>query len=196
MTEPREDTLTDHSYDGIQEFDNPLPGWWKALFWVTVGFSVLYWGWFHVYPGKNIVKHWESEVEAARLAGFGRFGDLAPTAENLVRLMADTDARGVGATLYKTRICVTCHGPDGGGVPALGANFCDDDAVNFTRIDEIPNIIRDGVPNTAMVAQGSVLSSDEITLLAAYVASLRGTAPANPRPPHEKDRPIPPWPTF
>ena len=30
--------LTDHAYDGIQEFDNPLPGWWK---WMFVGSIVL-----------------------------------------------------------------------------------------------------------------------------------------------------------
>ena len=28
-----------HSYDGIREYDNPLPGWWKWLFIITVVIS-------------------------------------------------------------------------------------------------------------------------------------------------------------
>ena len=34
--------LTDHAYDGIREYDNPLPGWWTYLFVGTIVFSVLY----------------------------------------------------------------------------------------------------------------------------------------------------------
>jgi cbb3-type cytochrome c oxidase subunit III len=37
------DQLLDHNYDGIQEFDNPMPRWWVYLFWATIVFSVLYW---------------------------------------------------------------------------------------------------------------------------------------------------------
>ncbi|UCD39351.1 MAG: cytochrome C oxidase subunit III, partial [Fidelibacterota bacterium] len=30
------DELFDHDFDGIQEFDNDLPGWWKALFYISI----------------------------------------------------------------------------------------------------------------------------------------------------------------
>ena len=35
------DQLLDHEYDGIQEYDNPCPGWWHAIFLLTVLFSVV-----------------------------------------------------------------------------------------------------------------------------------------------------------
>jgi cytochrome c oxidase cbb3-type subunit 3 len=41
------DPQTLHSYDGIQEYDNPLPGWWKWLFLATFIFSIFYWLYFH-----------------------------------------------------------------------------------------------------------------------------------------------------
>ena len=42
------DQLLDHEYDGIQEYDNPCPGWWHAIFLLTVLFSVVYFLFFHV----------------------------------------------------------------------------------------------------------------------------------------------------
>ena len=39
---PHDPKILDHEYDGIQEFDNPTPGWWHFLFFLFLGFrSVL-----------------------------------------------------------------------------------------------------------------------------------------------------------
>ena len=37
------DRLLAHEYDGIEEYDNPLPGWWVWVFWATIAFSLGYW---------------------------------------------------------------------------------------------------------------------------------------------------------
>ena len=34
------DTVLDHEYDGIQEFDNRLPNWWLWSFYLACIFSV------------------------------------------------------------------------------------------------------------------------------------------------------------
>ncbi|RMH00920.1 MAG: cytochrome C oxidase Cbb3 [Planctomycetota bacterium] len=196
MSESRQDQLTDHSYDGIQEYDNPLPGWWKLLFWGTFGFSVLYWTWFHIWPGQSIIATWEAQVEEARSQGYARFGELKDDAETLVRLMNDPEAVAIGQALFQSKGCVACHGPEGGGVVNLGANFTDDYAINFQTIDQIPNIIRTGVPGTAMVSQTALLAPAEVYFVAAYVASLRGKTVANAKERDPRAKPIEPWPTF
>ena len=43
-----QDELFHHSFDGIQEYDNQLPGWWKALFYITIVFAAVYLLYYHV----------------------------------------------------------------------------------------------------------------------------------------------------
>src|SRR6478609_5413592 len=47
VDEPR---ILEHSYDGIREYDNPLPGWWRAIFWGSIVFAAGYWIWFQFTP--------------------------------------------------------------------------------------------------------------------------------------------------
>ncbi|HBB79014.1 MAG TPA: cytochrome C oxidase Cbb3, partial [Pseudomonas sp.] len=65
-----------HSYDGIEEYDNPLPRWWFMLFVATVVFAL---GYLALYPGlgnwKGLlpgyeggwtqVKEWQREMDRA-----------------------------------------------------------------------------------------------------------------------------------
>ena len=41
--------LSDHMYDGIQEYENPMPRWWVWTFWGTFYFAICYVLWFHVF---------------------------------------------------------------------------------------------------------------------------------------------------
>lgn len=179
----QEDILLDHNYDGIQEFDNPLPGWWKALFWATILYCVPYTWWYHFSEGNTIIEKYDAAVAAK----------AAKDAEAEKALSANVDtgpnlAR--GQSLYAAKGCTACHAADGGGSVGLGPNLCDDNYKNVKEYGDLAKVIKDGVAGTAMVAQP--LSDSEVRDVAAYVASLRGTTPANPK--EAEGEVIPPWP--
>jgi hypothetical protein len=71
MNAPKdEDRLLDHDYDGITEYDNPLPRWWLWILWVSIIWSALYW--FNV-PGVGIGKGRIADYEADMAAATARF---------------------------------------------------------------------------------------------------------------------------
>jgi cytochrome c oxidase cbb3-type subunit 3 len=184
MTAPEKthaDRLLEHSYDGIQEYENPLPRWWLVLFWGTIVFSILY---ALNVPGIGIGKGRIAEYEAklARhrelLAKYAAAG--APSAEELAALAADPATIASGSRLFAQN-CSACHAADGGGL--IGPNLTDDYWLHGGTLPEIRKTIDEGVLAKGMPAWGKVLQPQQITALAVYVHSLRGTSPANPKPP-------------
>ena len=72
-----QDQLLDHEYDGIQEYDNPCPGWWHAIFWLTVLFSAAYFLFFQVGSnGWTLAEAWKSAAAEDVKKRFGSMGDL------------------------------------------------------------------------------------------------------------------------
>ena len=185
--EQQEDLLLDHVYDGIQEFDNPLPGWWKAIFWATIIFCVPYTYWYHFAEGNSVYDKYEADVKAA-----AEGMEVAPTdAAGLMAWMEDAGHLERGKAMFEST-CTPCHAADGGGVLNLGPNLCDDNYKDVKSIMGILRVLENGVPGTAMMSQKSTLNnSTKMAQVAAYVASLRGTTPANPKDPEGEV--IPPW---
>lgn len=185
-----EDILTDHSYDGIQEYDNPLPGWWKFLFWVTIIFSPIYYLYFHASKtDRSIHEEYNSHMAQIFELRFAEIGDLKADRETIMRFMTEEPKfLAVGEVVYKTN-CVSCHGADGGGV--VGPNLTDDYWKNVRNVEDIARIIADGAANGAMPAWKNRLShQNQIVLTAAYVASMRNN-PVSGKPPEGNE--IGPW---
>ena len=61
MTEP----LADPVLDGIQQYDNPAPGWWVGLFWTTAVFCVPYFLYYHLAPGPTRIDEYNIAAAAA-----------------------------------------------------------------------------------------------------------------------------------
>jgi cytochrome c oxidase cbb3-type subunit 3 len=186
--------LTDHAYDGIQEFDNPLPGWWKWMFVGSIVFSVFYAMYFHIgAPGRTIFDQYDAEVSAAAQKQFAKIGELKPTASAI--MLYDKDlAEGkdswlkVGQTIFKAN-CISCHGRDGEG--KVGPNLTDEYFKNIRKVEDIGRVLINGAGNGAMPAWSNRLGMNEIVLVSAYVASLRGKNMEGKGPEGSE---IPPWP--
>jgi cytochrome c oxidase cbb3-type subunit 3 len=190
---PPEEKLTDHLYDGIREYDNPLPGWWTWLFILSIVFSFFYWIYFQLgTPGRSIHDQLDAQAAAIFELKFAEIGTLVPDRETIVKYMHDDKFRAVGKAIFKAN-CVSCHGANGEG--NVGPNLTDERWKNVKQIEDIARVIENGAANGAMPAWRTRLSHiNKIVLTAAYVASLRGSNPPGGKPPEPEAVPIPPWP--
>jgi cytochrome c oxidase cbb3-type subunit 3 len=183
--------LTDHAYDGIQEFDNPLPGWWKWMFVGSIVFSFFYALYYHIgAPGRSISEKYDQELAANTRLQFAEIGDLEPTADNIMLYANKKSWLSVGQTVFKTN-CISCHGRDGEG--KVGPNLTDQFYKNVRKVEDIARVINQGAGNGAMPAWSNRLHPNEVVLVSAYVASLRGAQTASKGKGPEGTE-IPPWP--
>jgi cytochrome c oxidase cbb3-type subunit 3 len=179
----QQDHLLDHNYDGIQEFDNPMPRWWVYIFWATIGFSVLYWlnvpG---IGAGKGRIANYERDVAAAAAAAAKRQADqpASATPAQLAALTKDAGVLALGKQTF-TQNCAACHRSDGGG--QIGPNLADDYWIHGAALEQIHKIVTDGVLEKGMPPWGKVLKPAQVDAVVAYVSSLRGTNPPNAKAP-------------
>ena len=185
-----EEILTDHNYDGIQEYDNPLPGWWKFLFWLFIFFAPLYYFYFHFgVEGRTVHDQYDRHMASIFELKFKEIGTLEPDGETIMQYMNDPQWLAVGKVVYKTN-CVSCHGNNGEG--KVGPNLTDDHWKNVRNVEDIAKVIANGAANGSMPAWRNRLSHpNQIVLTAAYVASLRDNPVSGSRP--VEGNVIPPW---
>ena len=186
--------LTEHNYDGIQEFDNPIPGWWSWLFAICVVFSVFYWLYYQTgVAGRTMVDQYNRASKNLLMKKFydpatGTVVELEPTRETMLSYMGQKNWVDFGKVVFDNN-CVSCHAKDGGGI--TGPNLTDDYWKNVNRLEDIPRVIADGAKQGAMPAWNGRLHPNEVVLVGCYVASLRGTTPSNPK--AKEGKAIGPW---
>jgi cytochrome c oxidase cbb3-type subunit 3 len=182
--------LLDHQYDGIQEYDNPCPGWWKWLFFLSALFAPFYFFYFHIgKAGITIAKDHENAVANNVRLRFAEIGELTPDEPTMIKYMQKPEWLQVGRSVYEQK-CKSCHGEGGRGL--VGPNLTDDYYKNVAKLTDIPEVVTKGAGNGSMPAWNR-LHPNEVVLVSAYVAGLRGEQLAGGREPEGKE--IPPWPT-
>lgn len=165
--------LMDHEYDGIREYDNPMPGWWKALFWATAIYSVGYVFWFHIAGhGAGVAEEFSADVARANAVAAARAIKDPVSESSLEKLMADAGMMQSAAALFDQK-CKQCHAAEGQG--NIGPNLTDRHWIHGRgTLMDIHLTVSDGVLDKGMPAWSKQLAPDELRQLVAYVGTLRG----------------------
>jgi cytochrome c oxidase cbb3-type subunit 3 len=173
------DRIIDHEYDGIQEYDNPMPRWWLLTFAGTIIFSILYY--INIGPvgnGKGRIADYEASV-AAHEARAPK--ESAPLTDSAIAAFAvDASLRASGKETY-AQFCASCHAPDGGGL--IGPNLTDDHWIHGGTPANIYQVVDQGVLAKGMPPWGKTLKPEQLRGVVAFVTSLHGTTPAKPKAP-------------
>ena len=166
---------TGHVYDGIEEYDNPLPGWWFNMFVATVLFSVVY---VVLYPGLGnfpgvlgwtSTGQWQEQVIKAD----ERFEAVYSTFEgqSIEELALNPQAFKIGRRLFGNN-CAVCHGSDGGGGYGF-PNLSDGDWLYGSTPEAIQTSITHG-RRGAMPGWLAVIGEDGVNQVTEYLFKIGG----------------------
>ena len=167
-----EEKTTGHVYDGIEEYDNPLPAWWLYMFVISMVFAI---GYLVIFPGLGNFKgvigwtqvgQWEKENEKLD----AKFDVLLKkyAAMPVEELAKDEKARRSGQRLFAS-YCATCHGSDAGGNTGF-PNLRDQDWLYGGSPDRIAETITKGRKG-AMPAWKGIMTDQQINDVATWLAA-------------------------
>lgn len=173
--ETPENRTTGHVYDGIEEYDNPLPRWWFQMFVGSLIFAI---GYLIYYPGLGSFKGiggWtsanelQSDQEKARENNSETFASYLNTP--IEELIHDRGAMKMGVRLFANN-CSVCHGADGGGFYGF-PNLTDADWLYGGDPAKIKETITHGRAGN-MPALGAAIGEESTKAVVEYVLLLSG----------------------
>ena len=177
-SEPHKETTEEtlgHAFDGIEEYDNPLPSWWLQMFVATIIFGLVY---LAMYPGLGNFKgflgwtstgQWEEEMAHAEEVYKPVFAKYA--AMSVEDLQSQSEGLKMGQRMFANN-CSLCHGATGSGAHGF-PNLTDSDWLYGGTPDVIKHTIAAGRTG-AMPPWGAVLGEEGVRDVTSYVMSLSG----------------------
>lgn len=176
------DLVIDHAYDGIKELNNPVPTWFNVLFFGTMIFAVGYLFYYHI-GGYGDLQDQEYEHEMVK-AQVEKAAYLEKSAnsidENSVKFDNTPTVLQEGRTVFTTN-CVVCHGDKGQGI--IGPNLTDEYWLHGGGINNVFKTIKYGVPEKGMISWEKNLNPKQISAVANFILSLKGSNPAGAKAP-------------
>jgi cytochrome c oxidase cbb3-type subunit III len=168
-----EPMLLHHDYDGIHEYDNPLPFWWSSIFVLSIIFAGWYLYWYHGGgPGKSELQEYAIDLKAwEKVRAAAPVQEIPVDEEILTAMGRDTSAIAAGRAVF-VKNCVSCHLDNGSG--QIGPNLTDGYQIHGSKRMDIYQTIYDGVPDKGMLTWSTVLNPEDLLAVAAYVTTLRG----------------------
>ncbi|MBO9466229.1 cytochrome-c oxidase, cbb3-type subunit III [Tropicibacter sp. R15_0] len=203
MSDKKNDDLdyetTGHVWDGIHEYNKPLPKWWVWTFYATIvwgiGYSIAYPAWpmiSEATPGLlGYSTRGEVAAEIDRVTEANSAINAKLAAAELTAIADDSElstyANNAGKAVFNTW-CVQCHQVNGKGAKGY-PTLSDDDWLWGGSIEEVHHTVSHGVRNetsddarySEMPAFGrdELLEKEEIVQVANYVMQLGGNTPAD-----------------
>lgn len=163
-----------HNYDGIEELDNPLPGWWLFTFFITIIFGFLYW--IHYDIGKaGLSSDDELKASMQKIQSLQQKAQAeGPKVDDaaLLALVENADALSAGKAEYIAK-CAACHGEKGEGL--IGPNLTDKNWIHSPSPTGIYQVVAQGVLDKGMPAWKGLIAEDLLGKVVAYVVSIKGT---------------------
>ena len=169
---------TAHTWDeDLGEYNNPLPGWWRWLFYITIVFGL---GYLVLYPGLGSWKGTLGWTQVGQLDEELAHADLkyGPLYEKFLKtdvpeLAKNPEALAMGQRLFLNN-CAQCHASDAGGSRGF-PNLTDNDWLYGGSPQQIQATITNG-RNGVMPPWGPALGEDKVKDVVHYVMSLSGGA--------------------
>jgi len=170
--------VTGHVWDEtLQEYSNPLPNWWRWMFYITVFFALAY---LVLYPGLGNMAgsfgwtargQYEAEMKTAEQTYGPKFNQFLK--QDIMTVAANPEAKEMGGRLFQT-YCAQCHGGDAGGQPSF-PNLKDGDWLWGGTPEKIKETITGGRMGI-MTPMGTKpdMTPEQVKDVVAYVRSLSG----------------------
>ncbi|WP_316801618.1 cbb3-type cytochrome c oxidase N-terminal domain-containing protein [Pedobacter frigidisoli] len=175
--EQEKDLEIDHAYDGIKELNNPVPAWFNFLFFGTMIFAAGYLFYYHIggygdLQDQEYVKEMQ-QAEVDKAAYLLKSANAVD--ENTVKVDNTPTVLEEGRGIF-TGNCVVCHGDKAQGI--IGPNLTDDYWLHGGGINNVFKTIKYGVTEKGMISWEKTLSPKQISAVANYILSLKGSNPA------------------
>lgn len=161
-----------HPIDGIEEYDNPIPGWLMWLLYATIAFAVVYWvlypGFWPGLLGWNQHNMYAEEVAAAE----ARYAEIRKKESDIFAILKNPAAIAEGKELFAQN-CSPCHGVEGKGDTGIGPKLTDAEWLYGGTPDAIQKTVADGTAK-GMPPWAPQLGPVKVAKVSAFVHTLGG----------------------